>query len=328
MDLTKVNRLQSIINKQKYKNLIAIVQKHNVSKNTSIDETKQERTDHCKGVVNILSTTHGARLKCLVDQICGTYDKNVWFKNCCILKLSLSTHDDSCHLSMIHQGSVIHREDAIYYRTPDLHLPADQRSNDVIFEPVICPIHRLNLIPGSIKHNYDIYMIRHGESLHNLPTSQHNVTDTSLTFAGIQQANDAGKIIDFLGLKKIDYMFCSNLKRTRETLIHCIESIHSTHVPDRIVVLPCSHEITYVNEPNCDEKQNQSNGSYYFENVSKCSNKHQRNKQCTDDSILGPDALSKINLSIDWTYEDRSNMCNDQNNMIFNMINIIDDINH
>ena len=323
-------QLQSVMYKQKYKKLLAMMgQRKNISGETINGTIDRKNPD--KGVVNILLTTHGARLRCFVDQICETYDKNIWFKNCCILKLSLSADDHQYgRLSMVHEGSVTHREDAIYYIVGDhqtnQRIGSINGYNDVVFEPVIFPINRLNLIPGSIKNDYNIYMIRHGESLHNLPTSQHNVVDTSLTPIGIAQAEAAGKTINSLDLKKIDYMFCSNLKRTRETLIHCIKIIrfkNLTNIPDKVIVLPCSHEITYVDETDCDQKQNQSD-KIYLENVSMCLNDRHRN-ECTINSIPGID-LSASNLSIDWTYENGLTKCNDKKNMIVNMINIINAI--
>ena len=82
MDLSKDiqqntnKQIQSVIYKQKYKKLLAMMgQRKNISGETMNGTIDRKNPD--KGVVNILLTTHGARLRCFVDQVCETYDKNI-----------------------------------------------------------------------------------------------------------------------------------------------------------------------------------------------------------------------------------------------------------
>ena len=108
---------------------------------------------------------------------------------------------------------------------------------------------------------YRLFIIRHGESEHNV--SKINIKmDTGLTNSGKTETKIAGKkLIEYLIYNKISVnnYFSSHLKRTRETLsiidLEFRENKYfeqsSTPLPNEIIVLPCSHELSYTHG-NCD----------------------------------------------------------------------------
>jgi broad specificity phosphatase PhoE len=130
---------------------------------------------------------------------------------------------------------------------------------------------------GNIKEidkEYIFLLVRHGEAEHNKykKTTIIRQTDTDLIDSGRTGAEMAGKAINnYLKTTmngntnehiKIDYYFVSDLKRTRETfeyMLHNIEKDNLSFVNNdeiKIIVLPCSHELVFDSDGQCDDKKN------------------------------------------------------------------------
>ena len=122
-----------------------------------------------------------------------------------------------------------------------------------------------------IDKEYIFLLVRHGEAVHNKykKTNLIRQTDTDLIDSGRTGAEKAGEAINNY-LKtgatnkhmKIDYYFVSDLKRTRETfkyILHNIEKENLSFVNNdeiKIIVLPCSHELVFDSDGQCDGKKN------------------------------------------------------------------------
>jgi 2,3-bisphosphoglycerate-dependent phosphoglycerate mutase len=77
---------------------------------------------------------------------------------------------------------------------------------------------------------YKLVLIRHGESTWNLENRFTGWTDVALTPTGIQQAQDAGRLLRAEGYD-FDLCFTSVLKRATHTLWHCLDELDRTWLP-------------------------------------------------------------------------------------------------
>lgn len=178
--------------------------------------------------------------------------------------------------------------------------------NDIPFKTITSStvLGFLNLKPEDLdsQKTYTFYLIRHGDGMHNKAKVEKkkglynpSLIDARLTDEGKKQAVEAGKQLkNILGATKINYLFASDLKRTRETLENVLaEGVElSTNLKD-VIILPCSHELDYKknscdgNQPNvfssenkmscssinssCVQTPNNTNNNY-CSNISKPSN--------------------------------------------------------
>lgn len=137
-------------------------------------------------------------------------------------------------------------------------------------------------------NTYIFYLIRHGQAFHNVMGKAKkvgkttlgkagnslglhtNMYDPHLTKIGEDQAYNTGVALRSNNeLKRANYLFCSDLYRTMQTLTSILiqSGFYRANPRKRdIYVLPCSHELDYHKSGLCD-------GSGYFigdENKSKC----------------------------------------------------------
>ncbi|MEY2618815.1 MAG: phosphoglyceromutase [Pseudomonadota bacterium] len=77
---------------------------------------------------------------------------------------------------------------------------------------------------------YKLVLIRHGESTWNLENRFTGWTDVDLTPTGIQQAQDAGRLLRREGYD-FDLCYTSVLKRATRTLWHCLDELDRTWLP-------------------------------------------------------------------------------------------------
>lgn len=95
---------------------------------------------------------------------------------------------------------------------------------------------------------------------------------------GEEQAKIAGKrlqlFLKYKNITQISYFFCSQLLRTRETLVNINSELIGFTVPDTIIILPCSSEHNKAGkEGNCDKMlKNISNIISATENQAYCPN--------------------------------------------------------
>jgi broad specificity phosphatase PhoE len=142
------------------------------------------------------------------------------------------------------------------------------------FEDLIGKIKLGDLADANIGNNivsdkeYVFYLVRHGQAEHNLytGTTVFRTVDTSLTKNGRSTTKGAGIAIneDLIKTSSIlRYYFASDLIRTRQTLQGVLNGINSSNLyletranKINIIILPCSHELAFVSNGNCDSNVN------------------------------------------------------------------------
>jgi len=254
-------------------------------------------------ITNSLIVTHNGRIRCLLDSIgIPTIDKStkeeIRFKNCAILLLSVTK--DGYTISLEYDGNLAEKSvEKAEKEKRKYYTKTDDTGINAIFQRTIKPLSLLGLKSEQIQNigsnTYNFYIVRHGDGVHNSmgfleKAISSEVTDAELTKDGIAQAEEA-KV--YLSAIKIDKLYVSDLKRTRQTLGKLIEG-HKNMSAKEIVVLQCAHELVYVEGKNCDANQGIKSGLSY-ENKPKCS---------ADKDICNiNDICCKVNnLPIDWYF--------------------------
>lgn len=215
------------------------------------------------------------------------------FKNGCILEFKVNK--DTIQVNLVYDGEVDEEKPDYVYYVSNVSIPdpkvADGKYKTTLFKPINIPnVIYQNISPGI---NYVFYLIRHGQAAHNLLKGFKNklmtqgfgstYKDTSLTLAGVAQAIEIGKILkSILGPNKIDYLFASDLKRTRQTLYNILKEFDDDSLLQRkqIIILPCSHEVSYTANKNCDANQGYITPN---ENISLC-NPFKNDKLCQNEA--------------------------------------------
>ena len=205
-------------------------------------------------------TTHQARLRCLLSKIFNKPMKR--FKNGCVLKMVVTKL--TITFELVYSGEVSKiKPGYVYYISPN----DEQINGTTLFDIEEFTIPN-NFYKVEDNERFIFYLIRHGEASHNvkkgLPKLFQSISgekDTSLTNKGIEQAQRIYRNIreseQNLTNPDILYLFSSDLKRTRETMVNFIsqldnqDTIHMTH----LIVLPCAHELNYKKDGKCDGKQ-------------------------------------------------------------------------
>jgi phosphohistidine phosphatase SixA len=142
-----------------------------------------------------------------------------------------------------------------------------------------------NIINNFDNTTYVFYIIRHAEGFHNtLEKSEkfkasfinrNSLKDPKLSYQGINQSINAGNELYKILMERkdynINYLFVSDLVRTRMTLALICYTIYENKVMNKnkkmtlfnpkMIVLPCSHEINY-------EKGSVCNGSSLMSTIS------------------------------------------------------------
>jgi bisphosphoglycerate-dependent phosphoglycerate mutase len=142
------------------------------------------------------------------------------------------------------------------------------------FEDLIGDVKLRDLADTDIGNNFNankdyvFYLVRHGQAEHNLytGTTVFRKIDTSLTENGRSTTKAAGNAINEDLIKttsKLIYYFASDLIRTRQTLQGVLNGIDSSNLYletraniINIIILPCSHELAFVSNGNCDSNVN------------------------------------------------------------------------
>ena len=294
-------------NKRRYIKLIGGTLTSSIEKKTREPETK-----------NIMLVTHNARLRCLLEDIKGdlmeSYRKRnnvkeIRFKNTCMLKISLMAKNHKGFIELAYEGSVNTRKSGAYFISP-LSMSAKSVDNkierelkdvelkNVEFLPVEFDLKTLGVNTGNIEHNYNIFLIRHGEATHNV-TKLNIKFDTNLTnnhdYSGVKQAENAGNVLLQIlnkidANKKIDVVLCSYLQRTMQTSAIIMKILGDDRVLLKdIRVLPCAHELKYSDGGKCDNKIQ----ILAPENRTWCTLKDNKNYKCVD-KVIG--------YNINWDY--------------------------
>ena len=181
--------------------------------------------------------------------------------------------------------------------------------NEENFQNINAGINRLELPEKIFKDvdEYVFYIGRHGQAQHNLDAvselkkanlrqAAHQITDTDVTNLGKEQAFRAGENLTKI-LKKnkenINYVFASDLMRTRQTIENILKGMNSSggndfFFPKEIIILPCSHELKFNSKGLCDKKPSvlSFNNVFTRENNPKCS----KTTHCIENNITNPDS--------------------------------------
>ena len=160
----------------------------------------------------------------------------------------------------------------------------------------------MNLKISDIQTTMIFYLIRHGNAEHNNYSQfqLHTKYDTNCTPLGMQQAKNAGKFLGQIMKSKnesvVDYLFCSDLIRTRQTMINIylgIQNVVNITIPKNIIILPCASEVDYNLNGSCDSTT--SKLKYDNENYPLC-------KLNSNDKDCGFSEFGQNKLLIDWRH--------------------------
>ena len=155
---------------------------------------------------------------------------------------------------------------------------------------------------------YEFYIIRHGQGIHNGKSRATKFLrgqyykDATLTDTGKEQARNSGEALEkILGIDKVNYLFASDLRRTRETLVEVLGKLtDKLNQNQKIIILPCSHEISVEKDKNgksCDKVESTQIGRMAVENFPVCDMGRGINNRKVD-----KDCKYQKNYSIDWSY--------------------------
>jgi hypothetical protein len=196
--------------------------------------------------------THNFRLQCFFTKM--FYDNNeessytnLKFKNCAMIRC-YNGGQKTIIFEMIYEGELSDDErkhDRKYWKKEAFN----RDKNNV-------PLHFIkdkSLPPGT-----EIILIRHGKGIHNgvsLLTKMldpKKYIDAELNDEGITQAENAAyNILDRYKIGKIEIVFgASHLKRSQQTIAIIMKVLSHTKSP--IVIVPCTHELLYTSDGNCD----------------------------------------------------------------------------
>jgi len=219
------------------------------------------------------------------------------FKNCSILRLCVNKETGLC-LQLVYGGELDPSEGKggrTYNIANESERTPESIVTEVVFENITTGLNRLNLTSKNFDKDIDEYVFyigRHGQAEHNLKFATHLKTDTNVTKLGKEQAFRAGKILTTILKNKkenINYVFASDLTRTRQTIENILNGMNTNqkqkYFPKEIIILPCSHELKYNSKGLCDKPPSfLSLKIGVKENDPKCS----KTTNCVDNNIENP----------------------------------------
>lgn len=283
----------------------------------------------------VLYTSHESRMRCFVESVVDSSvfdeykkkDKNkntaYRFKNCAILKVGIKQECSNATIELIYSGQIdaANMREGLYFIVPGETKSSDR---DRSFKKATIKCSKLGIDPNKVNRSYDIYIMRHGESEHNLQSYltapvdgdegiekfiKNNKLDTELTANGIKQSRVAAKfLVDYITKdKSIDYVFCSVLKRTRQTAVAVLKAMKSTRkssvdtVSDMIIA-PCSRETEYGDVAGCFKKDPDPD---HFDNNMHYTPLRFNQPECQylkDASKLASECKELSNITINYSY--------------------------
>jgi bisphosphoglycerate-dependent phosphoglycerate mutase len=203
------------------------------------------------------------------------------FKNGCVLEFKITT--SNIQVKLVYDGIVDEEKpDYVYYVSPNSAEDpkvAAGKYKTTLFKEINIPNTIYDVSTGV---TYVFYLIRHGQGEHNVLKGMSKkwgalavsstYKDPSLTNTGVQQATEIGQKLQQIldeQHQKVDYLFASDLQRTRQTLHYITQVLDADDellIKD-IIILPCSHELEYTAGKNCDANQSYITPN---ENISLC----------------------------------------------------------
>ena len=257
------------------------------SKSTSIVQNSKPK------IVSLIFS-HNSRMQCFMERfkIPRNNDKEkIRFKNGAIIKLVVE--NNRITPSLVYEGELDEKETkkivkkGAYYtkntntKNKNVKNLKSKVGNDVnlsdrfkIFSDFFEP-NSLNILEHLTKktveldptQKYEFYIIRHGQGIHNGVELSKKILfgsyykDAILTATGKEQASRSGEALNkILGDSKVNYLFATDLRRTRETLVEVLGKLtNQLNLKNpKIIILPCSHEISVEKnkgDKSCDEAE-------------------------------------------------------------------------
>jgi len=223
------------------------------------------------------------------------------FMNCCVLLLTIYDEEEEeeekekIKISLIYDGNLIKPDKYTYYKNTESTNVKDKIKYTKFIEVTSGKNIKLkeyfNLTKYDSNTTYNFYIVINGDS----DVSDVSILnkDPSLTKEGEEQANLAGISLNNLLINKkiINYVFVSDLQRTRQTMIELLKKINDKmwEINPIMIVLPCAHELIFVKGYKCDGDYKQKVlGLFSYANTSKCDRK-------IKDPEPDPDPLCPIN---------------------------------
>lgn len=290
-------------------------------------QERQERTPSVEqkghGDLSVLFS-HSARIRCFLDMLFPlispkdnsqayyseesiyTLMKGEKFNNCVFFRLVKITtpRDDDLMLSMIHPGpgeriDFTRFAEKLEIQTVDNQTMIRVQINEgkVTQAPGIPSIRTTEYVREFFRTGKTLYIIRHGQSTHNLGKNDprnHLTKDTSLTQTGINEAKTVAEATSeyFSGYEKIT-IYVSELWRTQQTAMYFFQTVceklgerlpgfisrdpsmaqdvrtrrlrrDMTISPIQLYVVPCNHEFH-------DSDNNMKNGACYVNQAERSS---------------------------------------------------------
>ena len=283
--------------------------------------------------------------------------KEIRFNNSSILLLTIEKGNNNIKLELVYDGGDILKPKGNAYFVKDEKNASEKNASEknkkmkyikfgILETNKEDGLHKKIINVHTIDKNYKIYIIRHGEAEHNNPSGSdfkntiikgisklkgkvkknlHRFLDSSLTKSGISQSVLLAEYFNSIEPFTIHYLFASYLKRTRETLDNMIVKLNNSKVTlnaPTVIILPCSHELHYNKDGNCDYnsrwmpvgEENKNNCL----DLKKCKDENEMKYCCTLD-------ISK--KKIDWNFyinfKDYNTQCR-TTNMIIQLVSYID----
>lgn len=279
-----------------------------------------------QNTVDSVLVTHNGRIRCLLDTMGVPASETITdkkgkekkeeirFMNCAILLLRITK--DGYTISLEHEGELA--KDSIEKAEKEKRKYYAISSQGTIYTTfkgtgtLSKPLSLLQLTPDQIGDNtYNFYIVRHGDGLHNSmgfwkKATSSDVTDAVLSTDGVKQA---AKAREFLKDIKVDNLYVSDLKRTRQTLGELIEG--RTDIKGKlVVVLPCAEELVYIKGNNCDAKQGKNSALSFkkitsalsYENKALCPDEKKKCDSLNDEQREKDICCTVNGLTIDWSF--------------------------
>ena len=255
-------------------------------------------------IKNILLVSHSSTIRCFLESIISeqmnTYRTNagvekVRFKNSSVLLLEIRK-DKTVFINLVYEGiTAMYKEGNKYFTTNPQNL------TDILFLRIQVPFEKLNTIIPPL--NYNIFIVRHSQAEHNV-NKLNTLPDTLLTTPeGHTQAQQVGlELRKILNENKINYLFASNLKRSRQTIEIILKEVNFD--PVDIIVLPCMHDIKAGSDGKCFQKEPKNisiAGQMSCTNIDSCSIESINDYCCKINNIIINWDYYKLNKDTDCT---------------------------
>jgi broad specificity phosphatase PhoE len=280
---------------------------------------------------DFLIVSHNGRMRCFIDSLKPVdlniiksnltsfnnqqkeknlkEEKEIRFMNGAILKVTLNEKSNDGKITLFYTGEV------------------KQENRKGIYFVKELSINPLDIVFGTYKFDYkasfgidqlpstvNFYIVRHGEGTHNVASTGTKIfnqirragKDPVLTTDGETQAIQAGEALSKINLKEV---FVSKLKRTIQTAYLILKkrlALNNDTIKENthFIVLPCSHELEYKENSNCDD-----NASTFFmratENISNCESTNNDDK-CTQFSMTYNDPNNPPVITIKDSYTQKN----------------------